>query len=192
MTPEERFARFEKIKEEFLRRDNERLRKGKLSIRETDFGLWGTTNMNDAYELCKRIKMERFKGFIDLGCGDGRIVAIVSLFTDVFGVEGDEELITEGKEAFETLGLDPELLHCGNYYETDLAPYDIIFMFPDNRYDNEIIEKFQKEVTGYLLVYNDIHRPEGIKRGKTIWIEQLPIVSYPLNIAEEDIEAESS
>jgi hypothetical protein len=189
MTPEERFARFEEIKAAFHKRDTERLGQGKLSIRETEFGLWGTTNLNDAYELCKRLKMERFKGFIDLGCGDGRIVAIASLFTKAYGVEGDADLVNEGKEILSELGLDPELISNGNYYETDLQPFDILFMFPDNRYDEEIVKKFKNEVTGYLLVYNDIHRPEGIRRGKTIWIEQLPIVSYLLN-TDKDITQE--
>lgn len=183
----ERFARFEQIKAAYKELDNELLQKGRPAVHETAYGLWGTTNMNDCWLLFTRIKLARFTAFCDLGCGDGRVVAIASLFTNATGIEGEEALVEKGTATFSELDITAELKR-KDYYDEDFSRYDLLFMFPDNRYDERMMVKLQKEFKGWLLVYNDIHRPPGITRGKTLWIEQLPIVTYPINIDEEDIE----
>ncbi len=180
MTPEERFARFKKIREHFHTLDRERLEKGQLAMGETSHGFWGTTNMNDAYELFKRIKLDEKQGFVDLGAGDGRIVAIASLFTNAVGVEGDTDLVKIGIEAKDSLGMDIDLKE-KDYYDEDLSQYDVVFMFPDKEYDARLIGKLLAESKGTLYIYNNIYLPPGLKKGKTIWIEQLPVASYPLD-----------
>ena|GEM_PF-1085898 len=236
-----RLAAFKRIKEHFDGLDRDGLRHGKLPMHTTGFGFWGTTNMNDAYTFFSRIRLERFKGFVDLGCGDGRIVMIASLFTDAVGIEGDKDLVEKGKKAMEELGLwndllpvlkdevspgekvaqkrivrgrgivsengnagqegvdgpddtsDPDGIHTAelknkNYYDEDFSGYEIIFMFPDNRYDARMVGKLLTEFKGYLFVYNRIHSPPGIKAGKTYWIDQMPIASYPINVEDENLE----
>ena len=183
MTPEERFKKFEEIKSHYQALDTERLRQGKFAMGETSHGFWGTTNMNDAWLLFTRIKLERFAKFVDLGCGDGRIVAIASLFTDATGIEGDEGLVNTGKAAQDALSVDMEV-KAGNYYDEDLSGYDLLFMFPDKEYDETILTKLRNEVRGHLMIYNNIYLPKGFPKGKTLWIEQLPVATYPLNIDE--------
>ncbi len=228
MEPSERLALFKRIKDAYDALDREGLRHGKLPMHSTEFGFWGTTNMNDAYDFFSRIRLERFKKLVDLGCGDGRVVAIASLFTDAVGVEGNKELVDVGNEIFEELGLnergrtaltpgepirernvdhkrtEPErlrpnpakessatgraLLNCKNYYSEDFSQYDVIFMFPDNRYDDAMLKKLKTEFKGYLFIYNKVHLPPGIKAGKTYWIDQMPIASYPISVPDENLE----
>ncbi len=191
MEPFARLAAFNRIKEHYDALDREGLRHGKLPMRTTAYGFWGTTNMNDAYAFFTRIRLERFERFADLGCGDGRIVLIASLFTNAVGIEGDEELVEIGTNAVKKLGLTSAftaLLKNKNYYDEDLSKYDIIFMFPDNRYDPLMVGKLLKEFRGYLFVYNRIHAPPGIKAGKTYWVDQMPIASYPINVEEKNLE----
>ncbi len=210
MDPAARLAAFKRIKAHYDERDRQGLLHGTLPMRDTTHGFWGTTNMNDAYTFFSRIRLERFTGFVDLGCGDGRVVLIASLFTDATGIEGDGELYGKGKEAMEELGLwkggkggekgseggdGPDGIHAAtlknkDYYGEDLSRYDIIFMFPDNRYDAVMVGKLLSEFTGHLFVYNRIHAPPGIRAGKTYWIDQMPIASYPINVEERSLERE--
>jgi hypothetical protein len=200
MDPAQRLAAFKRIKEHYDALDREGLRHGKLPMHHTGFGFWGTTNMNDAYAFFARIKLERFRHFVDLGCGDGRIVLIASLFTDATGIEGDKGLIETANHAVRELVQVPERngatasmnrcieLKHKNYYDEDFSPYDVIFMFPDTRYDATMVGKLLSEFTGYLFVYNRIHAPPGIPAGKTYWVEQMPIASYPIKVEEENLE----
>ncbi|MBR9692530.1 methyltransferase domain-containing protein [Candidatus Woesearchaeota archaeon] len=181
MTPKERFAKFEKIRAHFKDQDNALLAKGKLAMGETSFGFWGTTNMNDAYELFKRIGLDKKKHLIDLGSGDGRIVAIASLFTKAVGIEGDETFVEKGKKAKKQLTLKNMKLKQKDYYDENLEQYDIVFMFPDKEFDDKIVEKLKKEFKGTLYIYNNLYLPKGLKKGKTIRIEQLPIASYVID-----------
>jgi len=197
MQPSERLAMFNRIKDAYDALDREGLRHGKLPMHSTEFGFWGTTNMNDAYDFFSRIKLERFKKFADLGCGDGRVVAIASLFTDAVGIEGNKDLVEIGTKTFKELGINTELekknkatLLCKNYYHEDFSDYEVIFMFPDNRYDDEMLQKLKTEFKGYLFIYNKTHLPAGIKAGKTYWIDQMPIASYPINVEEKNLELE--
>lgn len=181
------FVDFKQIKEYYDTRDREGLKRGKLPMHTTEWGFWGTTNMNDAHLFFTRIKLQRFSKFIDLGCGDGRVVHVASLFTNATGIEGDEELANVGREAAVTLGGDGTVKH-GDYYEENFSQYDIIFMFPDRKYDALMVGKLLSEFKGYLFVYNRVYAPPGIKPGKTYWIDQMPIASYPIGIEEENLE----
>ncbi len=188
MTPEERFARFEEIKTHYKALDDEGLRRGELAMGETTHGFWGTTNMNDAWILFTRIGLERFTRFVDLGAGDGRIVAIASLFTEAVGVEGDEDLVRKGTEAWKTLKLDGPRLKRKDYHAEDLGAYDIVFMFPDKEFDVRITGKLLQEFRGHLLIYNNAYLPVMLPKGKTIWIEQLPVTPFHINVPAENLE----
>ena len=189
-TNKKRYEEFVKIREAFEELDKKGLSIGKLPMHSTAYGFWGTTNLSDAFELFTRIKLEKYNCLGDLGAGDGRIIAIASLFTEAEGIEGDKKLVTKGKEVLEKLGSKAKLV-CDNYYDHEYSKYNIIFMFPDNRFDKIMIEKLENEFKGHLLIYNDTHRPSSsnkIKKGKTYWVRQLPIVSYAINIEDKNLE----
>ena len=40
----------------------------------------GPSGTQDIYDFFVKIKLERYKNFIDLGSGDGKVVLIASLF----------------------------------------------------------------------------------------------------------------
>lgn len=180
---------FEKIKDWFDEHDKKVLEAEGKSFFRTSHGLWGSSGMMDVYELFLQHNLGD-KFFADYGCGDGRIVLIAALFTQAVGIEGDEEVLQVAQKAKEELIKDiPELSRASfklsNYYEENHNAYDILFLYPDHPFP----EKFEKELlecfSGYVLVYNDIHKPALLKKGKTYWYLQVPIVSYPLGDVEE-------
>lgn len=192
----EKYEEFVKIRAAYDELDKEGLSIGKLPMHSTAYGFWGTTNLSDAFEIFTRIKLERFKFLGDLGAGDGRIIAVASLFTKTEGIEGDKKLVDKGQDILKQLDNNAELV-CDNYYNTDFSKFDIIFMFPDNRFDETMISKLENEFKGFLLVYNDTHNPNAtnpgnkkIRKGKTYWVRQMPIVSYAINTEDKNLELE--
>jgi hypothetical protein len=159
---------------------------------DTKFGIWGASGTLDVFELFIKTKLDERKGFVDLGSGDGRIVLIAALFTNSLGVEGDERLHRVAEEAkVELIKKIPELERCklknADYTKENLSKYEILFTFCDHKWNEEFEKKLQNECKGTLLSYNNIFLPEKLKKGKTYWMQQIPIVSYPLNIKENDL-----
>ncbi len=186
LTARERRARFEQIKDYYDRRDAATLRAQGMLVHDTPFGIWGTTHLDDAFAFFTRIHLERFAHVADLGCGDGRVVAIASLFTTATGVEGDGALARAAQDAVHHLGLNATIRQ-GDYYAEDFSRYDCLFMFPDKRYDAAFMQKLST-FTGYLFVYTRIFRPPGLRAGKTYWVGQIPIASYPVGVEDRDLE----
>lgn len=188
--------KFEKIRDWFEKQDTLVKKREGHSFFRTEHGLWGATGMHDIFELF--LKNEEFTQmqFTDFGSGDGRIVLIAALFMNnnnkARGIEGSKELVALANKAKEDLKKDiPELerveFECANYYEKNLEEYGsknnqgILFFYPDHSFTKEFQEKIQKEFTGYVFVYNNIHSPTQLKKGKTYWHQQVPMVSYFVN-----------
>lgn len=167
-----------------------RKREGKPFFR-TQFGLWGAAGMLDMFEFFMKIDSGRFR-FADYGSGDGRIVLVAALFGDAAGIEGEEALVRVGERAKkELIKKIPELeratFKVGDYYEEAHDDYDLLFFFPDHAFPEEFQKQLLRDFHGYVLVYNKIHAPEHLTKGKTYWVQQLPIVSYPVNLPEQDL-----
>jgi len=179
------------IRDYYEKHDAEvRAREGKLFFR-TSHGLWGAAGMLDMFEFFMKADTGRFT-FADYGSGDGRIVLIAALFGKATGIEGEEKLVALSNNAKRELRKKiPELeraeFKVGDYYEEQHKDYDLLFFFPDHPFPEEFQKKLLKNFEGYLLVYNKIHSPELLKKGKTYWVQQLPIISYPVNRPEEDL-----
>ncbi len=174
--------KFELIRKYYEKVDaNVRKRENKPFFR-TSHGLWGAAGMLDMFEFFLKNEEKVSKGvFADYGSGDGRIVLIASLFTDAVGIEGEQELVDIAEQAKKELAI-PELsgasFKCKNYYEEEHKKYSIIFTFPDHPFPEEFEKNLVENFSGTLLVYNNIHRPNLLKKGKTYWVQQMPIVSY--------------
>lgn len=153
------------------------LRKGKLPLRSTKAGFWGYTPPKNAYELFKKIKLEKYKRFLDLGSGDSCVVMIATLFTEAVGIELDEELYKKSLEFKKKLKIKATIKN-KDYLEEDFSKYDIIFINPDNPFSKGLEKKLKKEFKGLLLVYNIVHHPLHLKKRKKIWVEQIPVMSY--------------
>ncbi len=83
---------FENIKQEYDAFYKSFLKKGKIPYYETEKGVWGISVAEYLYEFFKQINLEKYKNFLDLGSGDGKVILIASLFTKATGIEYDKKL----------------------------------------------------------------------------------------------------
>ena len=114
---------------------------------------------------------------IDLGSGDGKVVLIASLFTKATGIEYDKELVKKSAEIRDKLGLKCDFIR-GDFLKHDLSKYDVIFINPDKGFHKGTEDKLLKELKGKLIVYNFVFAPRFLKKGKTYWLEQVPVTVY--------------
>ena len=169
--------KIDQLREEYGKFYRELLKQGSLPMRDTDKGFWGTTKIDAAYEFFKRIELGKFKNFLDLGSGDGCVVLVASLFTKATGAEYDKELVEKSLEIRQKTGLKATFIQ-GDYMRLNFSDYDFIFINPDTAFHRGLDQKLAKELTGVIYVYGIVHRPNLLKRGRTFWLEQMPIVEY--------------
>jgi tRNA1(Val) A37 N6-methylase TrmN6 len=169
---------FTKIKELYQKFDKELRQNFRFVVRDTEKGIWGTSNLDAVFQLFKQIQLKD-KKFIDIGCGDGRIVLVASLFTDATGIEIDKDLINKGNEIKQQLNLKANLIQ-DDFFKHDFSNYDILFSNPDTGWYNGLEDKLLNEMkpTATLYVYNNTFLPRILKRGKTHWINDVPITEF--------------
>lgn len=174
----DRLAQFNRIKARYREFERELLSQGKLPMRSTNTGFWGTADLDAVFHLFEALHLEECKGFLDLGSGDGRIVLVASLFTYAVGVESDPELVDQGEEIRSELGLKADFI-CQDFLSLDLSKFDFFFINPDHRFEEAFEHKLLEEAKGKrLFVYNIVFAPEKLRKGKTYWHEQIPITEY--------------
>ena len=177
-----RLRKFSKIKEVFDKYDRSFLEKGSLPLHPTDAGFWGSSNIDIIYDFFFEIGLEKYKNFLDLGSGDGRVVLVASVFTKATGFELDKELFDKGVEVRDKLGLKANFFKKDYLSDSvDFGDYNFIFTYPDKRFSPEFEKKLKKELKGKLYVYNSIYFPYFLKKGKTWWVNQYPIIEYTRN-----------
>jgi len=169
--------KFEEIKEEYDKFYKSIWSKGKTPMRDTEVGFWGTAACDDVFELFNKMELGKYKHFIDLGSGDGKVVLIASLFTDATGVEFDKELHEKAVEIRDKLDVKAELI-CSDFLPMDISKYDIVFVNPDRSFHKGVEEKLVNELNGILIVFNLVYRPTGLKKGQTFWMGQTPATLY--------------
>ena len=168
---------FNLIKQEYDNFYKSLLRQGKVPVRDTEKGIWGTAIADNVFNFFKKIRLSKYKKFIDLGSGDGKVVLIASLFTDATGIEFDKELHKKALEIKNKLKLRAKFIK-GDYLKVDLSKYDIIFINPDKGFHKGVEDKLLKELKGKLFVYNNIFLPRFLKKGKSYWFDETPVISY--------------
>ena len=177
-TGHERLEQFNRIKARYREFERELLSQGKLPMRSTNTGFWGTADLEAVFHLFEALHLEKDKGFLDLGSGDGRIVLVAELFTQAQGVESDPELVDQSEEIRQELGLKADFV-CTDFLSLDLSKFDFFFINPDHRFEEAFEDKLLQEARGKrLFVYNIVFAPEKLKKGKTYWHDQIPITEY--------------
>ncbi|NQU79456.1 class I SAM-dependent methyltransferase [Candidatus Woesearchaeota archaeon] len=171
-----RDQKFNSIRSEYALFEKELKESGKGLVYRTEKGIYGTSNLDNIFKFFKEICLKDCKKFLDLGCGDGRVVLTASLFTKAVGIEHSGDLIDSAILIRERLGIDCELIQ-GDYLDHDFSSYDVIFINPDHNFA-ELDEKLKREMRGDLFVYNEIFAPESLVKGKKFWAGQSPIVNY--------------
>lgn len=169
--------KFEQIKKEYSEFDNSFIKQGKFPMRDTKIGFWGCSVLDQVYEFFKMIHLEKYKHFLDLGSGDGRVVLVASLFTKATGIEADKELFDKSLEFNKKLGLNAEFIK-GDFINLDLSSYDFLYIFPDKPFYMAFEDKLKKELNGVLAVCNKTYAPIFLKKKQTIQIEQMPFILF--------------
>ncbi len=165
---------FNRVIEAYNREDSsEEQRRGNV-LKDTSLGFFVPSNMRKTYEFFRNIRLEKYRSFIDLGSGDGRIVLIASLFTRAAGIESDEKLHEKALRMREKLGIPDEQAELirGDFMKQDIRPYDAVYMYPDKPIPEELNKKLNRELKGDLLLHTDSFKPEGM-RIRTICLDWL-------------------
>jgi len=162
-------------------------------VRDTEKGIFGVSDISITNKFFEKINLNETNRFIDLGSGDGRINILASVYCQSTGIEIDKPLIEESKKhskkLFENKILEEKELERlkfieGDYEEFDYSKVNIIFSFADHFFTEKFISKLKKDFKGILYVYQGVFLPEGVKKGRTVWIQNeegrnpIPIISY--------------
>ena len=151
--------------------------KGTTPFYETELGWWGTADAESVYITFKEFLKKEHK-FLDLGSGDGKIVAIASLFCDqVEGIEIDEQLIQKSNQVKQQLNINAKFAK-ENFFKINLKNYDVIFINPDQPI-LALMDKIKQEFKGILIVYNNLHLP-NLEPIKILTPHKIPVHIYKI------------
>ncbi len=137
---------------------------GQRLYRETVLGAWASSRPEHLYYFFRGIDLSRFKLLVDLGCGDGVVACVASLFTHVVGIEIDADLCRAGRDASVVLGLESRVdFICGDFTSQQITKADCLFVYPDKPLAR--LEAILTEAAwrGTLLVYGPHLPPERLK-----------------------------
>ncbi|MBL7056405.1 class I SAM-dependent methyltransferase [Candidatus Woesearchaeota archaeon] len=170
---------FSEIKNEYDSYYNELLRNGNLPLRSTGKGFWGHVPAIDIYEAFSKLKLHRHKTFIDLGSGDGKAVLIASLFCKrAVGIESDNELFKKSMEMQNRLKLSNTIFFNNDFYDHNVAGFDIVFSYPDEPMHRNLEKKLSNELTGRLLHCGHHFHPESFSKEKSILVNGTAFTLY--------------
>ncbi|MBN1156339.1 hypothetical protein JXA85_01890 [Candidatus Woesearchaeota archaeon] len=159
---------FSQIKKEYDGFYRFLLKKGKFPYRDTKIGVWGPSVTDEVFEIFKKIRLNRFKSFIDLGSGDGKVTLIASLFTKAEGVEFDPWLFNVSKNIQSKLshipGIKDAVFHNKDFMKHHLDNYSVVFIAPDKPLHRGIENKIREELNGKLIHYGHHFHPEHMER----------------------------
>ncbi|HLC50522.1 MAG TPA: class I SAM-dependent methyltransferase [Candidatus Nanoarchaeia archaeon] len=143
------------------------MKNGKLPMWSTEKGFWNASISDEVYSAFKKIKLQNYKKFLDLGSGDGKIALIASLFCkQAEGIEIDSVLHNKAVEMKQKTGISNVIFHNKDFFEHKLSAYDIIFLAPDAPLERGIENKLVKEMKGKLL-HHGHHFEPGILQKKS-------------------------
>lgn len=132
------------------------------TYRATELGLWACTQMQEVHDLFVQIDLDACDHLADLGSGDGRVVLVGSLFTRATGIEIHTPLISAGRRVAAELGLTQADFIRADCREVDLAPYDLLYIYPDKPLD-WLEDRLAVGWPGRLLVYGPYFQPQGLR-----------------------------
>jgi len=167
--------KFNEIKEYYKEVDKKRLKNRNLII-STKYGVFGPSDCCAIFDLFGMLQLEKYKNFIDLGSGDGRVVLIASLFTKATGYETDKKLNNLAKKARKDLQLIADF-KTEDYFKENLTKYDCSFIYPDKPNDEKFKKKILSELNGMLIVYK-IYFPRYLKKVISFIDDNLKINCY--------------
>jgi hypothetical protein len=170
-------GRFELIYSEYKKRISSLLVEGR-SQRITPQGYWAASDPAVVFELFTKLGLENYRGFVDLGSGDGIVVATASLFTDATGIESDASLHRDAENIRDSLKMKYNLRKA-DYLEESFAGYDFIFINPDN-YFYKLEKKLVEEFKGTLVIAENLFTPLTLEVKEKISVKDVSFNIYRL------------
>lgn len=156
---------FAKIKKEYDGFYRILLKEGRLPMWSTEKGFWNAAVSDEVYEAFKKISLNQFKSFLDIGSGDGKVVLIASLFCEnAEGIEVDKFLHSKAVEMKNKFGIGNAVFHNKDFFEHDFSKYDILFLAPDAPLERGLESKLIKELRGKLIHYGHHFHPRFLRK----------------------------
>lgn len=169
---------FLKIKKEYDDFYRSLLRKGRLPMWSTQKGFWNASIADEVYEAFSRIGLQKFKNFLDIGSGDGKVVLIASLFCrNAEGVEIDSFLHNKAEEIKNKFGIRNATFHNKDFFEHDFSEHDALFSAPDAPLD-KLEGKLLREMKGKLIHYGHHFHPRFLKKEGRFFINGTMMTVY--------------
>ena len=141
------------------------LKTGKLPLRATEKGFWGSAVADEVFEAFKKINLQTYNKFLDIGSGDGKVVLIASLFVqNAVGIEIDKELYDKSLEIKEKIGIKNANFFLADFFNCNFSEYDVLFCNPDEPIERKLEAKLIKEMEGILIFYGSIFPPKKLKK----------------------------
>jgi len=171
--------KFNEIKEEYDNYYKSLLKQGKLPLRSTELGFWNAAISDEVYESFKKLNLHRYKNFIDLGSGDGKITLIASLFCkNAEGIEIDDELHEKALDVQKKLNIKNANFHHNDFNHHSIKDYDVVFINPDRPMERGTEAKLLKELNGKLIVHSSHFHPMHLKKEASFNVENTLISVY--------------
>lgn len=149
------------------------LSRGQFPWKDTGIGYWGVSVSDEVFDLFKRIKLDKFSHFADIGSGDGKVAMIASLFTKSTGIEFDPWLVKCSEIIKGKLNHIPHIASTRflqkDFMEHHMGEFDILYWHPDKPM-RELEKKLRSEMSGKIIVHGPFHNPQQMKKEQTIEI----------------------
>ena len=156
---------FINIKNEYDKFYKSLLRSGKLPMWTTSKGFWNSSIPDEVYEIFRRINLNKFRSFLDIGSGDGKVVMIAAMFCEkAEGIEIDAFLHSKASEIKEKFGIENAAFHNKDFFQHDFSAYDVLFLSPDAPMERGMEDKLLKEMKGKLIHYGHHFRPRFLNK----------------------------
>ena len=156
---------FARIKQEYENFYKSLMKRGRLPMRSTEKGFWNASSSDEVYEAFKKLKLHKFRNFMDIGSGDGKVVLIAALFCkNAEGIEIDDLLHSKALEMRAKFGFGNAAFHNKDIFEHDLSKYDILFLAPDAPLERGLENKLLKEMKGKLIHFGHHFHPKSLKK----------------------------
>lgn len=170
---------FNKIKKEYDDFYRSLFKRGRLPMWGTEKGFWNASASDEVYEMFKKIKLHKFKNFLDIGSGDGKIVLIAALFCkNAEGIEIDDFLHNKALQMQSKFGFENVTFHNKDFFEHDFSKYDALFLAPDTPLERGLENKLAKEMRGKLIHFGHHFQPKDLKKENSFLVNGNLVTIY--------------
>ena len=158
---------YQHLKSEYDSFYSEIMRKGKLPMWSTQTGFWNASLSDEIFAAFKKLNLNEFKNFLDLGSGDGKVTMLAGLFCEnAEGVEIDPMLHLKAIEVKNKFNARNVHFHNKDFMHHDLKDYDAIFISPDAPLERGVERKLLQELNGKLILFGNHFHPKILQKEK--------------------------